>query len=247
MIEILDLQKIYPSSQEPALKQVNLRIPTGSIFGIIGMSGAGKSTLVRCINLLERPTAGSIEVDGQDILALTGKDLRSYRQRVAMIFQNFGLLSQRNVLDNVCFPFKAAKGRVGEKDKARARELLKLVDLSDKEASYPAQLSGGQKQRVAIARALALRPDYLLCDEATSALDPASTQSILKLLERINHETGVTIIVITHDMDVIRQICTHVALIDKGTIAEVGRAAEVIAQPQSHMGQALLGKVAWDE
>lgn len=229
-----------------ALSDINLEIADGDIFGIIGMSGAGKSTLVRTINLLERPTSGVIEVDGRDVTALSGADLRAYRRRVAMIFQNFGLLAQKTVLDNVCFPFVAANGKVTPADRERALELLDRVGLVDKASSYPSQLSGGQKQRVAIARALACEPEVILCDEATSALDPSSTNTILKLLRDINRETGVTLVVITHSMDVVEKICNNVAVLERGRVVEQGSVAKVFAEPQAEATRVLLGKVDWD-
>lgn len=229
-----------------ALSDINLEIADGDIFGIIGMSGAGKSTLVRTINLLERPTSGVIEVDGRDVTALSGADLRAYRRRVAMIFQNFGLLAQKTVLDNVCFPFVAANGKVTPADRERALELLDRVGLVDKASSYPSQLSGGQKQRVAIARALACEPEVILCDEATSALDPSSTNTILKLLRDINRETGVTLVVITHSMDVVEKICNNVAVLEHGRVVEQGSVADVFAAPQAEATRVLLGKVDWD-
>lgn len=229
-----------------ALSDINLEIADGDIFGIIGMSGAGKSTLVRTINLLERPTSGVIEVDGRDVTALSGADLRAYRRRVAMIFQNFGLLAQKTVLDNVCFPFVAANGKVTPADRERALELLDRVGLVDKASSYPSQLSGGQKQRVAIARALACEPEVILCDEATSALDPSSTNTILKLLRDINRETGVTLVVITHSMDVVEKICDNVAVLERGRVVEQGSVAKVFAEPQAEATRVLLGKVDWD-
>lgn len=229
-----------------ALDDINIEIADGDIFGIIGMSGAGKSTLVRTINLLERPTSGVIEVDGRDVTALSGADLRAYRRRVAMIFQNFGLLAQKTVLDNVCFPFVAANGKVTPADRERALELLDRVGLVDKASSYPSQLSGGQKQRVAIARALACEPEVILCDEATSALDPSSTNTILKLLRDINRETGVTLVVITHSMDVVEKICNNVAVLEHGRVVEQGSVADVFAAPQAEATRVLLGKVDWD-
>lgn len=229
-----------------ALSDINIDIADGDIFGIIGMSGAGKSTLVRTINLLERPTSGVIEVDGRDVTALAGADLRAYRRRVAMIFQNFGLLAQKTVLDNVCFPFLAASGKVTAENRARALELLDRVGLAEKAQSYPSQLSGGQKQRVAIARALACEPEVILCDEATSALDPKSTNTILKLLRDINRETGVTLLVITHSMDVVEKICNNVAVLEHGRVVEQGSVAKVFADPQAEATRVLLGKVDWD-
>ena len=215
MIELKHLGKIYSSASGSveALKDVNLTIADGEIFGIIGLSGAGKSTLVRCINLLERPTSGEVWVDGQNLTALSEKALLQVRRQIGMIFQSFNLLEQRSVLRNVCFPLEIS-GTPKAEAKKRAEELLKVVGLADKAASFPSQLSGGQKQRVAIARALATNPRYLLCDEATSALDPNTTRSILELLREINKTLGVTIIVITHEMKVIDQICDRVAVID---------------------------------
>ena len=229
-----------------ALSDINIDIADGDVFGIIGMSGAGKSTLVRTINLLERPTSGTIEVDGRDVTALSGEELRAYRRRVAMIFQNFGLLAQKTVLDNVCFPFLAASGKVTAENRARALELLDRVGLAEKAQSYPSQLSGGQQQRVAIARALACEPEVILCDEATSALDPKSTNTILKLLRDINRETGVTLVVITHSMDVVEKICNNVAVLEHGRVVEQGSVAKVFADPQAEATRVLLGKVDWD-
>ena len=229
-----------------ALSDINIDIADGDVFGIIGMSGAGKSTLVRTINLLERPTSGTIEVDGRDVTALSGEELRAYRRRVAMIFQNFGLLAQKTVLDNVCFPFLAASGKVTAENRARALELLDRVGLAEKAQSYPSQLSGGQKQRVAIARALACEPEVILCDEATSALDPKSTNTILKLLRDINRETDVTLVVITHSMDVVEKICNNVAVLEHGRVVEQGSVAKVFADPQAEATRVLLGKVDWD-
>ncbi|WP_058270107.1 methionine ABC transporter ATP-binding protein [Olsenella massiliensis] len=249
MISLQQLTKVYGADGggDHALSNVSLDIPNGDVFGIIGISGAGKSTLVRCINLLERPTSGKVVVDGIDVTGLTGSDLRSYRRRVAMIFQGFGLLAQKTALENVCFPFLAGTGRVTEENRRRARALLDEVGLADKASSYPAQLSGGQKQRVAIARALACEPEYILCDEATSALDPASTASVLSLLKKINRETGVTLVVITHSMSVVRDICKDVAVLVRGTVVEAGTVDEVFAHPQHETTKALLGQVSWDE
>ncbi len=241
MIEIRHLDKTYRTAngEIPALRDINLTIEDGEIFGIIGLSGAGKSTLVRCINLLERPTAGEVVLDGQDLTQLGRKELLKVRQSIGMIFQGFNLLEQRNVLRNVCFPLEIA-GWKKEDALARARELLAVVGLADREKAYPSQLSGGQKQRVAIARALATRPKYLLCDEATSALDPNTTQSILDLLREINRTMGVTIIVITHEMRVIDQICDRVAVIDQSQIAETGRVSDVFANPKSQIARELI-------
>ena len=242
MIELKHLGKIYSSASGSveALKDVNLTIADGEIFGIIGLSGAGKSTLVRCINLLERPTSGEVLVDGQNIMALSQKELLQVRRQIGMIFQGFNLLEQRTVLRNICFPLEIS-GTPKAEAKKRAEELLRVVGLSDKAASYPSQLSGGQKQRVAIARALATNPRYLLCDdEATSALDPNTTRSILELLREINKTLGVTIIVITHEMKVIDQICDRVAVIDKSCIAEEGRVADVFTSPKSDIARELV-------
>ncbi len=235
-----------PDGTVRALDDICLEIADGDIFGIIGMSGAGKSTLVRTINLLERPTSGSIVVDGVDVTGLTGAQLREYRRRVAMIFQNFGLLAQKTVLDNVCFPFLAAAGKVTDADRERALSLLERVGLREKASSYPSQLSGGQQQRVAIARALACDPEVILCDEATSALDPKSTNTILKLLRDINRETGVTLVVITHSMDVVEKICRNVAVLDAGRVVEQGSVEQVFADPRADATRVLLGKVEWD-
>ena len=248
MIQIQHLTKTYGSASDAphALDDVSIDVADGDIIGIIGMSGAGKSTLVRCINLLERPDSGQILVDGADVCGLKGAELRSYRRRVAMIFQNFGLLAQKTVLANVCFPYKAATGRVTAENRERALELLDLVGLRDRADSYPSQLSGGQQQRVAIARALACDPEYILCDEATSALDPASTNTVLKLLRQINRETGVTIIVITHSMGVVQKICKNVVVLEHGHVVERGSVADVFADPQSQAAKVLLERVDWD-
>ena len=248
MIQIKDLTKTYGSAPDAphALDDVSVDVADGDIMGIIGMSGAGKSTLVRCINLLERPDSGQILVDGQDVTGLTGAALRAYRRRVAMIFQNFGLLAQKTVLANVCFPYKAATGRVTAANRQRALELLDMVGMRDRADSYPSQLSGGQQQRVAIARALACEPEYILCDEATSALDPASTNTVLKLLRQINRETGVTIIVITHSMGVVEKICRNVVVLEHGHVVERGSVADVFAEPRSQAARVLLERVDWD-
>ncbi len=245
MISLQNLTKVYEGG-EHALSNVSLKVADGDICGIIGISGAGKSTLVRCINLLERPSFGRVIVDGQDVTELTGAPLRAYRRRVAMIFQGFGLLAQKTALENVCFPFLAGTGRVTAEDRAKARELLDRVGLASKAGSYPAQLSGGQQQRVAIARALACDPEYILCDEATSALDPASTQQILDLLRQINEETGTTILVITHSMDVVERICKNVTVLMRGRVVEQGSVERIFANPQDETTKALLGRVSWN-
>ncbi len=241
MIELKELCKTYSSSSGDveALRDINLSILDGEIFGIIGLSGAGKSTLVRCINLLERPTSGSVIIDGQDITQLPRPELLRMRRTISMIFQGFNLLEQRSVLRNVTFPLEIAG--VGKQDaRSKALELLKVVGLEEKANAYPSQLSGGQKQRVAIARALASDPHYLLCDEATSALDPNTTRSILELLRRINKTLGVTIVVITHEMKVIDQICDRVAVIDQSRIAEMGKVSEVFTSPKSQIARELI-------
>ena len=241
MIEIRSLNKTYHTSEKEivALDDINLTVNDGEIFGIIGLSGAGKSTLVRCINLLEVPTSGQVLIDGKNLMELKRSELLKTRQQIGMIFQSFNLLQQRNVLRNVCFPLEIA-GVKPQEAKERALELIKLVGLSDRLESYPSQLSGGQKQRVAIARALATNPKYLLCDEATSALDPNTTRSILALLKQINEELGVTVIIITHEMKVIDQICDRVAVIDHSHIAEVGKVSEVFTNPKSAIARELV-------
>ena len=222
-----------------ALEDINLDIRQGEVFGIIGLSGAGKSTLVRCINYLETPTAGRVIFEGKNLSSMKESEKRLARRSMGMIFQQFNLLAQRNVLQNVCFPMEIAK--VGKADaKKRAEELLKLVGLEDRMKAYPAQLSGGQKQRVAIARAMATNPKVLLCDEATSALDPNTTKSILQLLKEINRKLGVTVIVITHEMGVIEAICDRVAIIDKSHIAEVGEVSQIFSGPKSAIGRQLI-------
>jgi D-methionine transport system ATP-binding protein len=222
-----------------ALKDISIDIERGEIYGIIGLSGAGKSTLVRCMNFLEKPTEGKVIFDGQDLSAVSAKELREVRQRMGMIFQQFELLAQRDALRNVTFPLEI-KGVPKKEAEERARELLKIVDLEGREHAYPSQLSGGQKQRVAIARALATRPDVLLCDEATSALDPNTTHSILELLKRLNRDMGITVIVITHEMDVISRICDRVAIIDQGMIAESGEVSEIFMAPKTKIGRDLI-------
>ena len=241
MIEIKNLSKTYSLSDGSveALKNVSLTIPDGDIYGIIGMSGAGKSTLVRCINMLERPTCGQVIIDGQDLTVMSEKELRALRQSITMIFQGFNLLMQKTCLKNVCFPLELAGVKKGEATK-RAMELLELVGLQDKAQAYPAQLSGGQQQRVAIARALATNPKVLLCDEATSALDPKTTNSILELIRSINQKLGITVIIITHQMSVIEQICNRVAILDSGVVAEIGEVEKVFSNPQSAAGRRLV-------
>ncbi len=240
-IEIEHLSKSFSAGDKhiSALRDVSLHIERGESFGIIGLSGAGKSTLVRCMNLLERPECGKLLLDGQDLLQLNEKQLRMQRRKIAMIFQNFNLLEQRSVLENVLFPMELAGIRRKEA-KRRALELLRTVELPDKADAYPSQLSGGQKQRVAIARAIACEPQVLLCDEATSALDPQTTQSILALLRRIRRERGITLIVITHQMSVIEQICDRVAILDHGEVVEEGTVKGVFSAPKSAIGRCLV-------
>ena len=241
MIELNNVTKNFGTGETEvhALHGVSLSIQDGEIFGIIGLSGAGKSTLVRCINLLERPTSGTVTVDGQELTTLSRKELLRIRRSIGMIFQGFNLLEQRSVLHNICYPLEIAGWKKRDAE-ARAAELLELVGLSEKAKAYPSQLSGGQKQRVAIARALATKPRYILCDEATSALDPTTTQSILALLKEINETLGVTIIVITHEMRVIDQICDRVAVIDHGKIAEMGEVSQVFTHPKSRIARELI-------
>ena len=241
LIEIKNLCKTFGSGDGAvhALEDVSLSIEAGEIFGIIGLSGAGKSTLVRCMNLLERPTAGSVTVTGAELCRLTDKELRRARRDIGMIFQSFNLLMQRNALANVRFPLELAGVPKREADK-RAQELLELVGLGDRAGAYPAQLSGGQKQRVAIARALATNPKVLLCDEATSALDPTTTESILELLRDLNRRLGVTVVVITHEMRVVERICSRVAIIADSRIAELGPVQEVFLHPQTEAAKRLV-------
>lgn len=242
MIEIEHVSKSFDTREGrvEALKDVSLRIDDGDMFGIIGESGAGKSTLVRCINLLERPTSGSIVIDGTDVTGYQGKQLRQFRSTVGMIFQNFSLFQQRTVLQNVVFPLE-----LKHVDKAEAREragaLLERVGIADKANRYPSELSGGQQQRVAIARALINQPKIMLCDEATSALDSRTTIQILELLKSINQETGVTMVLITHALDVAQRACNRIAVIDHGSIAEMGPTDEVFAHPKSDATRLLIG------
>ena len=240
-IEIRNLTKTFDIKGRTvhALKNISLSIEQGDIFGIIGMSGAGKSTLVRSINYLEKPTEGQVLIDGVDLADLTEKQLRKKRSDIGMIFQNFNLLEQKNVLDNICFPLEIAGVKKKEARK-RAKELLKTVNLEEKAKAYPSQLSGGQKQRVAIARALATNPKILLCDEATSALDPQTTAAILKLLKEINETLGITIIIITHQMSVVTEICKRVAIIDSGNLVEEGLVEKIFENPQSDAAKELI-------
>ena len=248
MIELRHISKTFPTADGyvDALRDINLTIRDGDIYGIIGMSGAGKSTLVRTINMLERPSEGSVLIDGVEMENLSPAELRAQRQKIAMIFQHFNLLMQRNCLDNVAFPLELA-GQKKSEARAQARELLALVGLPEKEKSYPAELSGGQKQRVAIARALATRPKILLCDEATSALDPNTTRSILSLVADINRSLGITVIVITHQMSVVQEICRRVAILDGGEIAEEGTVGDVFTSPKSEAARRLVFPNGADE
>lgn len=241
MIELKHLTKHFktPGGMVAALEDIDLTIPDGDIFGIIGMSGAGKSTLVRCINLLERPDQGTVTIDGRQMQTLTPAELRAARRDIAMIFQQFNLLMQRTCLKNVCFPLELA-GRPRAEAETRARQLLELVGLPDKADAYPAQLSGGQKQRIAIARALATDPKVLLCDEATSALDPNTTHAILQLIQQINRELGITVVVITHQMSVVEEVCNHVAILDGGRVVEQGDVAEIFSNPRTDAARRLV-------
>ena len=241
MIEIKNLSKTFKTADGTvdALKDISLTVNDGDIYGIIGMSGAGKSTLVRCINMLESPTAGKVIIDGVDIGSLSAAKLREVRRNVTMIFQSFNLLMQRTCLDNVCFPLELA-GVSKAKAKQRALELLETVGLPDKAKAYPSRLSGGQQQRVAIARALATDPKILLCDEATSALDPKTTESILDLIKEINQKLGITVIIITHQMSVVEKVCNKVAILDNGSIAEEGSVNDVFTMPKSAAAKRLV-------
>ena len=241
MIEIKNLSKTFQSGDGTveALKNVNLSIEDGDIYGIIGMSGAGKSTLVRCINMLERPTEGQVIIDGCDIGTLSEIELRKIRRNVTMIFQSFNLLAQRTCIKNICFPLELA-GVKKEDAKKRAMELLELVGLPDKADAYPSQLSGGQQQRIAIARALATDPKILLCDEATSALDPNTTHSVLSLIKDINAKLGITVIIITHQMSVVEEICNKVAILDQGEVVEEGAVSDVFSKPKSAAAKRLV-------
>ena len=241
MIELKHITKRFPTAEGEftALNDVSLTIGDGDIFGIVGMSGAGKSTLVRCLNLLERPSEGQVVIDGEDLCAMSQKELTLRRRSISMIFQHFNLLMQRTCLDNICFPMEIA-GKKGPEVKKKARELLDIVGLPDKADAYPAQLSGGQKQRIAIARALASDPKILLCDEATSALDPKTTRDILRLIQDINRRLGITVVIITHEMGVIEEICSHVAILDHGVLQETGTVEEVFSNPKTEAGRRLV-------
>ncbi|NMD38656.1 MAG: ATP-binding cassette domain-containing protein [Christensenellaceae bacterium] len=234
-----------PNGEVVALNNINLDIEKGDIYGIIGMSGAGKSTLIRCMNKLDVPTDGQIYIDGENVLAMNNADLRKIRRRMGMIFQSFNLLMQKNVTRNVRYPLEIAGVPKTQANK-RVKELLKIVGLESKAEAFPAQLSGGQQQRVAIARALASDPDMLLCDEATSALDPMTTQSILELLKDINKRLGITVVIITHEMAVIRQICNKVAILDDGKLVEEGNVDDVFMNTKSKAGRRLFGIISED-
>ena len=241
MIELKHIVKEFNDSGRDvhAVNDVSLTIDDGDIFGIIGFSGAGKSTLVRCINLLGRPTSGEVIIDGGDITALSQKELREARKKIGMIFQHFNLMPSRTVAGNVAFPLKNS-GLSKQEIKAKVKKLLDMVEIGDKEDAYPSQLSGGQKQRVAIARALANDPKILLCDEATSALDPQTTHSILELLKRLNKELGITIVVITHEMDVVKTICNKVAVMEHGRVVETGDILKVFTEPEADITRAFI-------
>lgn len=241
MIRVEHISKTFQvnNGQVDAVKDISFSIEKGDIFGIIGLSGAGKSTLVRCLNLLEKPDEGAVYIDGKNLMELSERQLREQRREIGMIFQHFNLLMQRNVLDNVCFPMEIA-GMSRKEAKKRAAEFLETVGLSEKAKAYPAQLSGGQKQRVAIARVLAADPKILLCDEATSALDPQTTKSILSLLKEINQKYGITIVVITHEMAVIQEICSKVAVLDHGSMVETGTVEELFRAPKTEAAKKLI-------
>ena len=241
MIQLENIHKTYLSAGRNvvALSNVNLQIRQGEVFGIIGRSGAGKSTLIRLLNLLERPTTGRVMLQGRCISDLPEKDLQAVRQKIGMVFQHFNLLQSKSVLDNVCFPLRLA-GMDRQQQRSRAQEVLELVGLADQMSKFPRQLSGGQQQRVGIARALANRPQLLLCDEATSALDPETTQAILRLLQQINQSLGITIVLITHSMDVIRRICHRVAVIERGELVETGDVLDVFLHPVHATTRSLL-------
>ena len=241
MIKLEHISKTFGDTGDGvhAVKDVSLEIGDGEIFGIIGFSGAGKSTLVRCINLLERPTSGTVTVDGQELTALSEKELRQARKKISMIFQGFNLLMQRTCLKNVCFPMELSGVPKAQAEK-KALELLDLVGLKEKASAYPAQLSGGQKQRGGLARARATDPQVRRCDEATSALDPTTTNSILALLKELNQKLGVTVVIITHQMSVIEEICTRVAILDGGEVAEEGRVEDIFAHPATDAARRLV-------
>ena len=241
MIQVENLCKRFETKggTVEAAKNISFSIEKGEIFGIIGLSGAGKSTLVRCLNLLERPTSGTVKVNGKNLTELSEKELRKERQKIGMIFQHFNLLMQRTALDNVCFPMEIAGIRKAEARK-KALEYLRIVGLEEKALSYPSQLSGGQKQRVAIARVLASDPHILLCDEATSALDPQTTKAILELIKEINRDYGITVVVITHEMSVVQEICDKVAVLERGSLVETGTVEELFRNPKTDEARKLV-------
>lgn len=239
MIELRAVSKTYPGGDAAALSDVSLTVARGEVFGVIGQSGAGKSTLIRLLNALERPSSGQVLVDGTDLAALAPEELRATRRRIGMIFQNFGLLSSRTVRDNIALPLELAGTPRADRD-ARVAALLDRVGLTERADAYPAQLSGGQKQRVGIARALATGPDILLCDEATSALDPETTRSVLSLLRELNAELGLTIVLITHEMAVVRAVCDRVAVLDRGHLVETGQVDAVFSGAQHDATRRLL-------
>ncbi|EOT1171799.1 methionine ABC transporter ATP-binding protein [Cronobacter dublinensis] len=245
MITLEGLSKTYAGEGRPALDDVSLTVPQGAVYGILGRSGAGKSTLLRCLNLLERPTSGRILMNGVDITRLDDRALRQHRARTAMVFQHFNLLHARTVADNVAVPLEIT-GVPRPARRERVAELLELVGLADKADAFPSRLSGGQKQRVGIARALAARPQVLLCDEATSALDPDTTASVLALLADINRQLGLTIVLITHELEVVKAICDHAALLEDGRLVESGRLADLLTAPWSVLRQTLVrDNAAW--
>lgn len=241
MIQVENLCKRFETKggTVEAAKNISFSIEKGEIFGIIGLSGAGKSTLVRCLNLLERPTSGTVKVNGKNLTELSEKELRKERQKIGMIFQNFNLLMQRTALDNVCFPMEIA-GIGKAESRKKALEYLRIVGLEEKALSYPSQLSGGQKQRVAIARVLASDPQILLCDEATSALDPQTTKAILELIKEINRDYGITVVVITHEMSVVQEICDKVAVLERGSLVETGTVEELFRNPKTDEARKLV-------
>ena len=248
MIKLSNITKVFHQGTRTiqALNNVSLHVPAGQIYGVIGASGAGKSTLIRCVNLLERPTEGSVLVDGQELTTLSESELTKARRQIGMIFQHFNLLMQKNVLENVCFPLYI-QGKSKKDARKRAKELLDIVGLGDRTGAFPAQLSGGQKQRVAIARALASDPKILLCDEATSALDPQTTSSILALLKDINQRFNITIVIITHQMSVVREICSHVAIVKGGEVAEQGTVEDIFTHPKTAVARELLKNDVGDD
>lgn len=241
MIRFENVNKIFTLNDKEvhAVRDMSFTVDQGDIYGIIGLSGAGKSTLVRCMNLLERPTSGKVFLGEEELTAMTAKELRIARKRIGMIFQQFNLLEQRTALKNVCYPLEII-GMSKKNAENKAKELLQMVGLEDRMYSYPSQLSGGQKQRVAIARALATNPEVLLCDEATSALDPNTTKATLELLKKINEDLGVTIVIITHEMKIVEQICNNVAIIDDGEIAEYGTVQDVFLHPKTKIAKELI-------